>query len=202
METVREIRNSIQKRGRAPSVREIMKSLGYKSPRSAAKIIDSLIKKSVLGRKFDGSLRILQSMVDDPAHATTIDIPLVGNVACGMPILAEENMEAMIPVSTELARPPKRYFFLRARGNSMDQKGIKEGDLVLVREQQDADNGDTIVALIDSEATIKEICKTDCAVILKPKSSDPVHQPIILTKNFQVQGKVIATIPRGASHYW
>jgi repressor LexA len=118
----------------------------------------------------------------------------VGSVACGIPILAEENIEAMIPVSKGLAKPGNRYFLLRAVGDSMNLAGIDDGDLVLVRQQPAAKNGDLVVALIDDAATIKEFYRAGDAVVLKPKSKNKRHQPIVLTEDFQVQGIVVKTI--------
>lgn len=193
-EAVRQIRNSLMQYGKTPSIRELMLSLGYRSPRSASVIIDNLVRKGVLRRKFDGKFQLIRAE-DDVAHAQTIDVPLVGTAACGAPILAQENIEAMIPVSVQLAKAPYKYFLLKAKGDSMDEKGIKNGDFVLVRQQSVAQNGDTVVALIDNEATIKEFYKTSRAVILKPKSKNKAHQPIILTSDFQIQGIVAAAIP-------
>ena len=196
LEAVREIRNSLMHVGRIPSMRELMSSLGYKSPRSASLIVDKLIKKGVLRRKNDGNLQFLKSLGDDTARAQTVDVPLVGMVSCGAPILAEENIQAQIPVSIKLAKPPHRYFLLKAEGDSMDQKGIDDGDLVLVRQQTTAKAGDTVVALIDDEATIKEFCIGRETYVLKPRSKNKTHQPIVLTKDFQVQGVVVTAIPR------
>lgn len=193
-EAVRQIRNAVMHYGRTPSIRELMSALGYRSPRSASVIIDNLARKGVLRRKFDGKFQLIRSE-DDVAHAQTIDVPLVGAAACGAPILAQENIEAMIPVSVQLAKAPYKYFLLKAKGDSMDEKGITDGDFVLVRQQPTAENGDTVVALIDNEATIKEFYKTSNAVILKPKSKNKTHQPIILTSDFQIQGIVAAAIP-------
>ena len=175
------IRNALMHGGRAPSVREVMKELGYKSPHEL----------QVLKRRNDGRLQIIGDIEPNEAHARTIAIPLVGSVPCGQPLLAEENVEMMIPISTALARPPHQYFLLRAIGDSMDEKGIKSGDLVLVRQQPDAENGQSVVALIDDEATIKELHK----YALKPRSSNPAHKPIVLHDDFQVQGVVVTTIP-------
>ncbi|MBL7132448.1 MAG: helix-turn-helix domain-containing protein [Candidatus Omnitrophica bacterium] len=124
----------------------------------------------------------------------TIDVPLVGVVSCGTPLLAEENIEAKIPVSTKLAKPPHKYFLLRASGDSMDEAGINNGDLVLVRQQMVAGSGDNVVALIDDEATIKELQISNKAIILKPRSTNKEHQPITLTKDLKIQGVVITTI--------
>jgi repressor LexA len=196
LEAIREIRNSIMRVGRVPSMRELMASLGYQSPRSASLIVDKLIKKGVLRRKKDGGLQLIKSLGDDTTRAQTVDVPLVGMVACGVPILAEENIQAKVPVSTKLAKPPHRYFLLKAKGDSMDQKGIEEGDLVLVRQQTTAKDGDTVVALIDDEATIKEFRIGKETYVLKPRSTNKTHQPIVLAKDFQIQGVVVTTVPK------
>lgn len=126
----------------------------------------------------------------------TIEVPVIGRASCGKPILAIENVETMIPVSKKLAKPPYKYFLLKAKGDSMNNAGINDSDLVLVRQQQTAQNKDIIVALIDDEATIKEYNIVDDKVILKPISSNPSHKPIILTNDFTVQGIVVSTIPK------
>src|SRR3989338_6066739 len=195
LEAIREIRNSVMHVGRIPSMRELMSSLGYRSPRSASLIVDKLIKKGVLRRKEDGRLQLIKSLGDDTTRAQTVDVPLVGMVSCGVPILAEENVQAKIPVSTKLAKPPHRYFLLKAKGDSMDQKGINDGDLVLVRQQTTAKDGDTVVALIDDEATIKEFRIGRDTYVLRPRSTNKTHQRIVLTRDFQVQGVVVTTIP-------
>jgi len=196
-EALRYIRNSLMHRGRTPSVRELMAYLKYKSPRSATLIINGLIDKGFLKKKVGGDLKLLVRDFEPTSgnHARTVNVPLVGRVACGLPILAEENIEAMIPVSTSLAHPGSRYFFLRAVGDSMNEVDINDGDFVLVRQQQTADDGDIVVALIDDETTIKEFHRKKNAVILKPKSTNKKHHPIILTSNFEIQGVVVTTIP-------
>ena len=196
LETLKVIRNTLMTKGRVPSVRELMTELGYRSPRSAAVLMEQLEEKGVLKKKADGSMQLIEQRTgaDDRTHAQTVDIPLVGSVACGMPIIAEENVEALIPVSVKLARPPHKYFLLRAQGDSMNEKGINDGDLVLVRQQESADNGDSVVALIDDHATIKEFHRSEYAVVLKPKSSNGKHKPIILTEDFRVQGVVVTAI--------
>jgi repressor LexA len=117
-------------------------------------------------------------------------------VTCGLPMLAEQNIEAWIPVSISLVRPGGKYFLLRAQGDSMNQAGIEDGDLILVKQQPIADNGQKVVALIDDEATVKEFQKRGDVVTLLPRSNNPKHKPIILEYEFQVQGIVIAAIPK------
>lgn len=194
IEAFKFIRNSVVHGAGSPSIRDVQKALRYKSPRSAALIVEMLIEKGWIERRSDGDLRILKDLGEEPNHARTVEIPLVGTAACGTPLLAEENIEAMIPVSINLARPGHRYFFLRAKGDSMDRADINDGDLVLVRQQQTAENGNIVVALIDDEATIKEFKRTPTAVVLTPRSSSKEHLPIILTNEFQVQGVVVTAV--------
>jgi repressor LexA len=194
-EALKCIRNSLMHHSRVPSVRELMVSLGYKSPRSASLIIDDLISKGFLKKKLDGTLQLIHDSGENFINARTVNVPLVGTAACGLPIFAEENIEGMIPVSVDLARPGSKYFFLRVAGDSMNEAGINDGDFVLVRQQPLAEDGDIIVALIDDNATIKEYRRTKDTVVLKPRSSNKKHHPIILTSNFQIQGVVVTAIP-------
>ena len=196
MEALRQIRNWIMHKGYTPSVRELMVALGYKSPRSAALIIAHLICKGFLQRKSNGGFIVVRDTADDDSRAHTVDIPLVGMVSCGLPLLAEENTEAMISVSTKMAYPPYKYFLLRAYGDSMNKKGINDGDMVLVRQQQTAKNGDIVVALIDNEATIKEISISDNAIVLQPRSTNKENKPIVLTRDFSVQGIVVESLSK------
>lgn len=191
---IRSMRNFLMHNGRMPSVRELMNHMGYKYPRSVSLLFEQLIKKGILKHKCDGKVQLVNTNDKKEVNAQTVDVPLLGSVPCGTPNIAEENIEAVYPVSIKLARPPDKYFLLRAKGDSMNEKDINEGDLVLVRQQQTAKNGDPVVALIDGESTIKEYHKTDNAIILKPRSKNEEHKAIILTKDFQVQGVVVTTI--------
>lgn len=196
MEAVRQIRNSLIHKGKFPSVRELMTALGYRSPRSAALIIDELVQKGILKKRPDGDLQLVKDPESNSIHAQTIDIPLIGLVTCGMPILAQENIEGYIPVSIGLARPGSKYFLLKTSGDSMNKVGINDGDLLLIRQQSTANNGDRVVALIDDEATVKEFHRSKDTIVLMPRSSNKKHKPIILTEDFQIQGIVIMVIPK------
>lgn len=188
----RRIRNALVHGLKPPTTRELSALLGYKSPRSGSLIINRLIAVGLLCRDATGKLLLLRDTGEGKNDTETVGVPLIGCAPCGGPLLAEENIEATIPVSTNLVPAPYKYFVLRARGNSMDQKGIKDGDLVLVRQQGTALEGDTVVALINDEATIKEFHHPDRnTVILTPRSSDSSHQPIILTADLQIQGIVL-----------
>jgi len=158
-------------------------------------LLEELDEKGFLEKKQDGGYKLLKDL--EGSHmARTVTVPLLGTVTCGAPMLAEENIEALIPVSISLARPGGRYFLLRAQGDSMNEAGITDGDLILVQQQPIADNGQKVVALIDDEATVKEFQKRGDVVSLLPRSNNPKHTPIILEYEFQVQGIVIAVIPK------
>jgi repressor LexA len=136
---------------------------------------------------------LVSSMAQEDENNTTLEIikvPLLGDVACGIPILAEENIKAEIPISAKLLNSNQQYFILRASGTSMNLAGIQDGDLVLIKQQPTAENGDKVVALIDDDATIKEYHHQGDMIVLIPKSNDNKHQPIILTEDFKIQGVV------------
>lgn len=194
LQALRILRNYFVHMDHTPTVRELQKLLGYQSPNSAALIINGLITKGVLTRNPDGRLQFKQKLNTIEGRAHTVNVPFIGTVACGAPILAEENIDTFFPVSTELARPPYQYFLLRAKGDSMDQKGIKNGEMVLIRKKSIAINGDVVVALIDDEATIKEFHKSGDTIILMPRSSNNKYKPIILSSDFRIQGVVVKTI--------
>lgn len=202
-EALQYIRNSFAHRGKAPSVREIMRTLGYKSPRSAALVIESLLNKGVITKRPDGRIRLASDREGTPADIHTVGVPLIGYVACGAPILAEQNIEAVVPVSRRLLGSSQKYFLLRADGDSMNQAKIKinHGDVVLVRQQHTANEGEMVVALINDSATIKEFHRTDGAVILNPRSDNTDHQPIVVTDDVRVQGVVVSTLGHIGQEY-
>ncbi|MDP3957478.1 MAG: transcriptional repressor LexA [bacterium] len=195
VEAVRHIRNWIAHRGNSPSVRELMGALGYKSPRSAQDILEQLAEKGIIKKFESGEYQLLRDPDLGRAYTQTINVPVVGTVAAGTPILAEENIECFVPISVSLAKPGSSYYLLRVTGDSMNEVGINDKDFVLVRQQPTAELGERVVALIDDEATIKEYHPKDDVVILKPRSTNPDNKPIILDRDFQIQGVVVAAVP-------
>ncbi|MDD5759885.1 MAG: transcriptional repressor LexA [Desulfobulbaceae bacterium] len=177
----------------SPSLRDICKAVGYSSPRSAQLMLERLEQKGLI-KRVRGAI-ILTSRKASKVTERTIEVPLVGSVPCGTPSLAEQEAEAVVEVSTRIAKPGHRYFILRAQGNSMNKAGINDHDLVLIRQQPVAQTGDRVVALINDEATIKEYLQGKNATVLMPRSKDPKYKPIILTEDFQIQGVVVTTIP-------
>ncbi|MEK7538499.1 MAG: transcriptional repressor LexA [Patescibacteria group bacterium] len=186
------IRNKIIHYGESPTLREINEVTGGKSPRSASLVVNRLVDTGLI--KKNGRTLVLANTYKE-SSVSTVDVPLVGSVACGVPIFAEENIQTYIPVSTRMAPKGSKYFFLRASGDSMNAGGINSGNLLLVRQQNTAENGDKVVALINDEATVKVFERTNDAVILRPKSSNKNHKPIILTDNCLIQGVVVAVLP-------
>ncbi len=191
---LKHLRNWKVHTGEVPSYRKLMNLLGYKSTRSISLILDSLIEKGYI-KKFDGQFEISTEFPEAESNSQTVEVPLVGNIACGQPILAQEHIEDMISVSTALARPPYQYFILRAKGDSMNKKNIFDGTLVLVKQQETASNGDIVVAILNADCTLKEFRRKDNYILLIPHSDNPTHKPIILTQDFRVQGVVVGILP-------
>ena len=182
--------------GQAPSVRDLSAELGFQSPRSAAIIIARLIELGYLRRREgDRVLQLLKMPDDADDRMSTVSVPLVGSAPCGTPLLAEQNIEAWYSVSTELARHGAKYFLVKAAGDSMDEVGIADGSLVLVRQQETASSGAVVVALVDDEVTIKELRLSSNAAALVPRSSNKAHKPILAARELRVQGVVVASLP-------
>lgn len=174
-----------------------MRHIKKSSPRSADLIINKLIAKDLLQRKDSGQLQLVKDVFASQEHASTVSLPIVGTVAAGSPILAEQNIDAYVSVDERLLAKAKgaKCFLLRVSGDSMDKRGIMNGDLAIVRQQQIANAGDNIVALIDDSATIKELTFAEDKVVLKPHSTNASIRPIILQEDFLIQGIVIGTLP-------
>lgn len=180
--------------GRAPSLRAIGAAVGYDSPRSVQMMLKRLHERGLLGY-VDGEITLTSDM--SSAAVNTIQVPLVGSVACGLPSLAEQDPEGWVRVSTRIATAGQSFYLLRARGTSMNAARIpiNPGELVLVRQQAHAEVGDLVVALIDNEATIKEFSRQGAHIVLRPRSTDKEHGPILVTEDLVIQGVVVAVLP-------
>ena len=184
------IKGSVTKRGFPPSIREIGEHFGI-YPRAAFDHIRALERKGFVRRGAAKSRAI--EVLDFTKRETqpyTRQVPLLGRVAAGGPILAVENVEATITVAQEWAGS-EEVFFLRVKGDSM-APFILEGDLVLVRSQPSADNGDVVVALLDDEATVKRFYRENRHIVLRP--DNPRWEILRIRENtptFRVVGKVI-----------
>lgn len=187
-EVLNAINSLLSERGVSPTLKEIQETLGYKKVSSVQRHTEALKKKGLLtSNKYQSrSFKITQSF------SKKFNIPLVGAVACGQPILATENIEAYIPY--QVNGDPKEYFFLRAVGDSMNKAGIENNDLVLIKKQQTAKPGDKVLALVGDDATIKIFQNGNGCAVLEPRSTNPEHKPIYVFDNLQIQGKVMTTL--------
>jgi len=182
--------------GEKITIRWLQTALGYASPRSISVLLDQIMEKWWLYRDSRDELQLSPNFTSDSYEVR--GIPLIGTVACGMPIFAEENIETEIPVSTKIVNRTDKYFFLRAQWDSMNQKEIDDGDLVLIRQTNIARNGDIIVALINDEATLKEFRQEKWSTYLIPHSDNPKHKPIILDEsdgNIMIQWVFVRAFP-------
>lgn len=179
---------STREHGYPPTVREIGAAVGLHSSSSVHYHLRALEKAGYLER--DGSLtRALRPRPSEPVQQPR-HIPLVGKVAAGEPILAQQNVEESLPVPEGLF-PDGDLFLLRVKGDSMIKAGIMDSDMVVVHRQQSADNGDIIVALLDEEATVKRFFQHAHAVELRPEND--ALEPII-TREAQIIGRVCGVI--------
>ena len=184
---------TIMRTGKQPSLKSISEVLGYRSKRSAQLMLERLDKSGRIGYR-EGVIKLAEKSLLS-SNETTIAVPIVGSAHCGSLSLAEQNIEGQVDVSTVLARPGHKYFILRARGRSMNLSGINDGDLVLIRQQATANEGERVAALVNDEASIKHFHREKGLVVLRPNSSDKTIKPIILSEDFIIQGVVVTALP-------
>lgn len=191
-ETLDIIVNSIEEDGFPPTVRELQRKLGVSSVRGATVHLDALEKKGYIERNGKArGIRVLRRSIKDIGNGS-IEIPLVGQVAAGKPILAEENIEKYVTVKREYLRGAQDAFLLRVEGDSMVEADIKPGDLAIVIPTNTAQNGDVVIALMEEDsATLKKFHQVEDYVALLPANAK--YEPII-GKEFSVQGKVIGVV--------
>lgn len=181
------IKDEILKRGYPPAVREICDAVHLKSTSSVHSHLETLEKNGYIRR--DPTKPRAIEICDDSFQMVRTEmasIPLVGTVAAGQPILAQENIESYCPLPAELL-PQGDSFALKVRGDSMINAGILDGDIVFVHSCSTADNGDTVVALLDDSATVKKYYREKDHIRLQPEND--AMEPIITT-NCTILGKV------------
>jgi len=187
---------SIRRSGIVPSVREIGGALGMRSPSTVHQHLTALERKGYIKRAGD-RMRVLEvldrRMV--PSREDVAHLPLVGRVSAGLPILAEENVDEMIPVPRKMVGwQDDNCFLLTVRGDSMIEAGIHHGDLVIVRSQSTAQAGEIVVALLGEEATVKRLLYDGPRPYLKPENAQ--YAPIF--DEFEVIGVVVGLLRRYA----
>ncbi len=183
------IKNEIINRGFPPTVRDICDAVNLKSTSSVHSHLETLERNGYIRR--DPTKPRAIEIVDDNFNLTRrelVNVPVVGRVAAGEPILAVENVENYFPIPAEFM-PNSQTFMLNVKGESMVNAGILDGDQILVQQQSTAENGEIVVALIDDSATVKTFYKEDGYYRLQPEND--AMEPIIVKGELQILGKVI-----------
>jgi repressor LexA len=170
------IRYVTRVRSYPPSVREIGEAVGLSSSSTVHNHLNQLERRGLIRRDPSKSrtVQLVEPVGQDEKRREAVAIPVVGNVAAGAPILAEQNIEDHVILSPEFAR--EGWFALRVRGDSMVGAGIMPGDLVLVKPQPDGPDGSIVVALVEDEATVKRLDRSTGRV--RPVAENPAYPPI------------------------
>ena len=182
------MKNTILNRGFPPTVREIGEAVKLKSSSSVHAHLDTLEKNGYIRR--DPTKPRAIEILDENFNMTrreVVNVPMVGRVAAGEPILAVENIESYFPIPAEFM-PNDQSFMLKVKGESMINAGILDGDQVLVRQTNSASNGDMVVALIDDGATVKTYYREDGHIRLQPEND--TMDPMIVEGDVRLLGKV------------
>ncbi len=185
------IKERIGEKGYAPSVREICADLNIKSTSTAQMYIDRLITKGYLERENGKSRTLKLTSSDEEIKSHSYKVPLLGQVAAGLPILTAENFDGYINFATEKNYDERQLFALTVKGESMREIGIMNGDVVIVEKCDYADNGKIVVAMIEDEATVKRFYKENGKYRLQPENRE--MQPIIADE-VSILGQVVADI--------
>ncbi len=185
------MKNEIINRGFTPSVREICEAVHLKSTSSVHSHLETLEKNGYIRR--DPTKPRAIEIVDDNFNLVrreTVNVPIIGKVSAGQPLLAVENIDGYFPIPSEYM-PNNKTFMLVVQGDSMINAGIFNGDYVIVEQQPTAENGQKVVALVEDSATVKTFYKEDGHIRLQPEND--TMEPIIVEQDqfFQILGKVI-----------
>jgi repressor LexA len=188
------IKDYIDKYGYSPTLGEIAEAMGVSSLATVHEHVQALAKKGVI-KKFEGSVRgieVIDPYFPDPLKS--IELPIMGFIAAGQPIMTYTDPDATVAVSSSLVNGKKKSFVLQVKGDSMIEDGILDGDYVIIEEQNFAYDGDIVVALLDNGlATLKRYFKEPNRIRLEPANAamDPIY-----TTDVQIQGKCVGVIRR------
>jgi len=186
------IKSIIDKYGHAPTLTEITQHFGLSSLSTVHEHLSVLEKKGLI-RRYKGAVRGIEVLDKDfPLSVATIELPILGYIACGQPIEPYTDPNATLPVNSKYLHPGDKSFVLQAKGSSMIDDGILEGDFVVCKEQNYANNGDIVVATLQNGfATLKRFYKEIDRIRLQPANSE--MSPIYV-RNVTIRGKVVAVI--------
>ncbi len=186
------IAENVDTYGYPPSYQELANRLGISSKNAIKKHVDALVTKGYLEK---GGLARTLKIIDpeyDSKSKFEAQVPLIGYVAAGFPILAEQNIERYVPVPRAFIKSEGRYYALRVRGDSMINAGIFEDDLVIVKAINIGEHMDIVVALIDDEVTVKRLIIKDNLNYLK--AENPAYNNIYPQESWSIQGKVVGLV--------
>lgn len=194
------IRETVNDRGYPPSVREIGDAVGLSSPSSVHSQLSALVEMGMITRDptKPRAIVVVESQAEKTSTPATDDrlreIPLLGRIAAGAPILAAEHVEEVMPLPVSLVGNGP-VFLLEVKGDSMIDAGIHEGDLVAIHSQDEARDGEIVAVLVDDdEATVKRLRREDGKVILE--SENPAYEPMVFTEGVKLIGKVVSVLRR------
>lgn len=189
---LRLIAESVETNGYPPTYQQLCNVLGISSKNAIKKHIDALVVKGFLSK--DSTPRGIS--IVDPEYKPQLEsgpsIPLIGHIAAGFPVLADQNVERYIPVPRHLIRSEGRYYALRVRGDSMMNAGILNDDLVIVQATTEARHRDIVVALIGDEVTVKRLYAEGRRIYLKAENPD--YEDIFPQNTWSIQGKVVGLV--------
>ncbi|HSK06501.1 MAG TPA: transcriptional repressor LexA [Acidimicrobiia bacterium] len=193
------IRKTVAERAYPPSVREIGEAVGLSSPSTVHSHLSALVKAGAIKRDPTKPRAIMivedaQPVAGVPLPDRVREVPILGRIAAGTPILAAEHVEEILVLPVDLVGNDP-VFLLEVKGDSMIEAGIFEGDLVAVRSQKDARDGEIVAALIDGEeASVKRLRRRDGKVILE--SANPAYEPMVFSDGVEIVGKVVSVLRR------
>lgn len=190
-ETLEWVKNFIQEHGMPPTVREIGDAFGIKSS-SVFDLLKALERKGYMRRGELGARSLIIENRSAPDESGCAEIPVVGRIPAGQPIEAIEHDCGTVAVSKDVLRGGDAYA-LKVEGSSMVEAGVLDGDYVIVRKQETADDGDIVVALIENEATLKRLYRESGGVRLEPANRNmaPIH---VTSGEFKIQGKLVGVV--------
>ena len=183
--------DTFKKIGMPPTMREIAQTLGYKSINNARQHLRLIEQKGFI-RLLHGKARSIE-ILDKGSLSDQFSVPLVGVVAAGAPITAQENISDYISLDRNMFKG-ENLFTLKIRGNSMSGIGVLDGDIIIVRQQPTAQNGEVIVAIIDGEATLKRFIKEKERVVLRPENPDFSDIIVPSDKSLLIAGKMVGLL--------
>ena len=195
-ETLEAIKSHIEKTSVPPTIREIMTALQVSNPGGVQGHLKALEKKGYIDRdpRSSRGIRLKERLrqVSDAISDQVSQVPILGRIPAGGPMLAEENIEEWVTLPTDLTKGKREVFILRAQGDSMMGAGIFDGDLLIIQPTQDPKHGDIVAALIGDDATVKRFIRKDNMSYLK--AENPKYQNVYPDQEWTIQGKVTAVV--------